>query len=191
MKILVSDPLAEKGIELLKEIPGATVVVKTGLSKEALISEIADCDALVIRSGTQVDADVIRAAAKLRIIGRAGVGVDNVDLDAATEHGVIVMNTPGGNTISTAEHAFCLMMSLARSLPQAHESIKQGKWDRKRFKGVELYGKTLGIVGMGRIGTEVARRALAFGMKVICFDPYVPMSKARSMEIGAAGASFS
>jgi len=183
MKILVSDPLVDRGIELLKSIPDATVVVKTGLSKEALMSEIADCEALLIRSGTQVDADVIRAARHLRIIGRAGVGVDNVDLEAATERGVIVMNTPGGNTVSTAEHAFCLIMGLARSLPQAHASVKEGKWDRKRFKGIELYGKTLGIIGMGRVGTEVARRAIAFGMRVICHDPYVPMSKARGMEV--------
>ena len=124
MKILVSDPLAEKGIEILRQLPGAQVVVKTGLPKEELISEIADCDALVIRSGTQVDADVLRAGKKLKVVGRAGVGVDNVDLDAATECGVIVMNTPDGNTISTAEHAFCLLMALAMKADGTVKSTK-------------------------------------------------------------------
>jgi len=183
MKILVSDPLAEKGIEILRQLPGAQVVVKTGLPKEELISEIADCDALVIRSGTQVDADVLRAGKKLKVVGRAGVGVDNVDLDAATECGVIVMNTPDGNTISTAEHAFCLLMALARRVPQAHHSLHEGRWDRKIYKGVELNEKTLGILGMGRVGTEVAKRGIAFGMKVICYDPYISMSKAKTLAV--------
>src|SRR5205823_13356765 len=143
--------------------------VKTGLKEDALIEIIPDYSALVVRSQTKATAKLIAAASKLKVIGRAGVGVDNVDVDAATKRGIIVMNTPGGNTISTAEHAFSLMVSTARNIPQADASVKSGKWDRKTFLGVELYNKTLAILGMGRIGTEIARRAIAFGMRVLAY----------------------
>ena len=159
------------------------VTVKTGLKEDQLIEIIPQFSALVVRSQTKVTAKVIEAATLLKVIGRAGVGVDNVDVDAATRRGVIVMNTPGGNTISTAEHSFSLLMSLARKIPQAHASIVAGKWDRKSFEGVELYDKTLGVLGMGRIGTEVARRAMAFGMRVLAYDPYLSASRARSLQV--------
>ncbi len=159
------------------------VTVKTGLKEDQLLEIIPEYSALVVRSQTKVTARLIDAATKLKVIGRAGVGVDNVDVDAATRHGVIVMNTPGGNTISTAEHTFSLLMSLARKIPQAHASVKSGKWDRKSFEGTELYDKTLAVLGMGRIGTEVARRAMAFGMRVLAYDPYLSQSRARSLQV--------
>ena len=186
MKILVSDPIAERGVEILRASPGADVVVKTGLDAEELKKEIADADALVIRSGTQVTREVIEAASKLRVIGRAGVGVDNVDLPAATERGVVVMNTPGGNTISTAEHTFSLMLALARRIPEADASMKAGRWDRKTLKGVELNGKVLGIIGLGRVGTEVAKRARAFGMAVLGYDPLLSPRRAQEMDVEPA-----
>ncbi len=151
-----------------------------------MIAKIGELDALVIRSATESDQEGARGCDSLKVIGRAGVGVDNVDVEAATERGIVVMNTPGGNTISTAEHTFSLLLSLARKIPQAHASMVAGKWDRKSFEGTELCGKTLGIVGMGRIGGEVARRAIAFGMNVIAFDPYLVRSRARSLQVELA-----
>ena len=142
-----------------------------------------EADALVIRSAHKIDAEVLNAAPKLKIIARAGVGVDNVDIPRATELGIVVVNTPDGNTISTAEHTFGLMLALARHIPQAHESMNAGKWDRKSFSGVELRGKTLGIVGFGRIGRAVAKRALAFEMTVIAFDPYIPADVAADLGV--------
>jgi D-3-phosphoglycerate dehydrogenase len=183
MKILVSDPISPRGVELLRANPKFHVDVNTGLKEEALLQIIADYDALVVRSQTKVNAKVIAAAKKLRVVGRAGVGVDNVDVDAATRRGIIVMNTPGGNTISTAEHTFSMMMALSRKVPQAHASMKAGKWDRKSFEGVELYNKTLGIIGMGRIGGEVARRAIAFGMRVLAYDPFLSVSRAKALQV--------
>jgi D-3-phosphoglycerate dehydrogenase / 2-oxoglutarate reductase len=183
MKILVADPISEKGVEVLRANPQFQVDVNTGLKEDALLQIIADYDALVVRSQTKVNAAVIAAAKKLRVVGRAGVGVDNVDVDAATRRGIIVMNTPGGNTISTAEHTFSMMMALSRKIPQAHATMKAGKWDRKSFEGVELYNKTLGIVGMGRIGGEVARRAIAFGMRVLAYDPFLSLSKAKAFQV--------
>lgn len=177
IKILVSDPLAAKGLEILKAENGFTVDVKTGLPQEELCKIIADYDALIVRSQTDVNSHVIQTGTKLKVIARAGVGVDNVDVDAATKRGIVVMNTPGGNTISTAEHTFSMIMALARNIPQANVSVKKGEWDRKRFTGVELCGKTLGIVGLGRIGFEVAKRALAFNMKVIVYDPFISAGK--------------
>jgi D-3-phosphoglycerate dehydrogenase / 2-oxoglutarate reductase len=170
-RILVSDSLSSEGLTILKN-SGFEVVHKPDISAEDLKNEIADYDALVIRSRTTVTADIINNAPKLRVVGRAGVGLDNVDVQAATKNGVIVMNTPGGNTISTAEHTWALLISLARSIPQADRSMKEGRWDKKKYTGVELFNKTLGILGLGRIGSEVARRALAFGMQVIAYDPY-------------------
>jgi D-3-phosphoglycerate dehydrogenase len=182
-KVLVADAIADRGIEDLRAGGELDVVVKTGLKESELLEIVPDFSGIVVRSQTKITARVIEAATKLRVIGRAGVGVDNVDVEAATKKGVIVMNTPGGNTISTAEHAFSLLMSISRNIPQADASIKAGKWDRKSFEGVELYNKTLGILGMGRIGTEIARRAIAFGMRVLAYDPYLAPSKARMLQV--------
>jgi D-3-phosphoglycerate dehydrogenase len=182
-KVLVADPIAQRGIDELANGGLLDVTVKTGLKPDELLAIIGDFHALVVRSETKANAKVIEAANNLKVIGRAGVGVDNVDVDAATKRGIIVMNTPGGNTISTAEHAFSLMVSTARNIPQADASVKSGKWDRKTFVGVELYNKTLAILGMGRIGTEIARRAIAFGMRVLAYDPYLSASRARSLQV--------
>ncbi len=182
-KVLVADPVSQSGVDELAAGGALEVTVQTGLPEAELIKIIPDYSALVVRSQTKVTAAVLEAAKNLKVVGRAGVGVDNVDIEAATKHGVIVMNTPGGNTISTAELAFSLIVSLARSIPQADASVKAGRWDRKKYEGVELYNKTLGILGMGRIGTELARRAMAFGMRVIAYDPYLSEAKARSLQV--------
>ncbi len=183
MRILVSDPLSDDGIKILKHEKGFSVDVKTELKPQELIEIIKDYEALIVRSATKVTKDVINKATKLKVIGRAGVGLDNVDLDAATAKGIIVMNTPGGNTISTAEHTMSMILALSRNIPQAFLSMKNGEWKRSKFMGVELYGKVLGIVGLGRIGSEVAKRALSFGMKVIAFDPFLSSEKARQLEV--------
>ncbi len=186
MKIVVCDPISPKGIALLQQRPEFNVVVLPKRLPEAeLLPIVADAVALVVRSETKVTAKVIEAAKQLRVVGRAGVGVDNVDIEAATQHGTVVMNTPGGNTVTTAELTFTMLLSLARKVPQAHATMVGGKWDRKLFQGVELQGKTLGVLGMGRIGTEVAKRALAFGMKVMAYDPYLTEERAK-----AIGAEF-
>lgn len=182
-KVLVADPISERGVAELQEGGLVEVVVKTGLKEEALLPIIGEFDGLVVRSQTKVNARVIEAAKNLKVVGRAGVGVDNVDVEAATKRGIVVMNTPAGNTISTAEHAFSLLMAISRNIAQADASMKAGKWDRKNFEGVELYGKTLAILGMGRIGTEIARRAIAFGMRVHAYDPYLSASRARAMQV--------
>jgi D-3-phosphoglycerate dehydrogenase len=182
-KILVADPISERGVSELAAGGALDVTVKTGLKEDELIAIIPQFAGLVVRSQTKANAKVIAAATKLRVIGRAGVGVDNVDVEAATKRGIIVMNTPGGNTVSTAELAFSLLMSVARSIPQAHATVKAGKWDRKSFEGTELFGKSLAILGMGRIGTEVARRAMAFGMRVLAYDPYLSVSRARTLQV--------
>ena len=182
-KILVADPISPRGVEELGRDGAFEVIFQTGLKEEQLLEIIPDCTALVVRSETKVNQRVLEAAKSLRIVGRAGVGVDNVDVEAATARGVIVMNTPDGNTISTAEHAFSLLVSVARTIPQAHASTAAGKWERKKFQGVELYGKTLAILGMGRIGSELARRAMAFGMRVLAYDPYLAASRARAMQV--------
>ena len=182
-KVFVADPISQRGIEELSAGGALEVVVRTGLPESEIIELIGDFEAIVVRSQTKVNAAVLEAAKKLKVIGRAGVGVDNVDVDVATKNGVIVMNTPGGNTISTAEHAFSLLVSIARNIPQAHATVKAGRWDRKKFEGVELYDKTLGILGMGRIGSEIARRAIAFGMRVLAYDPYLSAAKARSLQV--------
>ncbi|MDF2375644.1 MAG: phosphoglycerate dehydrogenase [Verrucomicrobiales bacterium] len=185
-RVLVADPIAERGIELLKEAEGIEVDVKLGLSEEELISLAPNYEGIIVRSGVKITAPIIEAGSGvLRAIGRAGVGVDNIDIPTATKHGVVVMNTPAGNTISTAEHAFTLMMSLARHIPQAHQSVTDGRFKegRKAYKGVELYNKTLAILGMGRIGGEFARRAMGFGMRVVAYDPYMAASKAKNMRV--------
>jgi len=181
MKILVSDPLPDKGMEMLKE--KAEVTEYNCESSQELESIIGDYDALIVRSGTQVTPEVIEAGKNLKVIGRAGVGVDNIDVDAATEYGIVVINAPEGNTISAAEHSIALLTSLARNIPTAHHSLKSGQWERSRFTGVELYKKTLGVIGLGRIGSEVARRARAMGMQVMAYDPYVTAEQAQKMGI--------
>jgi len=182
-KILVSDKLSEEGLAILKAEPRFTVDVNTKLTPEELKKVIGDYDAIVIRSGTKLTKDILEHTRAMKVIGRAGVGVDNVDVPAASKKGIIVMNTPLGNTMSTAEQTFSLLLSLSRSIPQAVKSMKEGKWERSKFMGVELYGKKLGIVGLGRIGSEVARRANAFGMKVLAYDPYLTEEKAKEIEV--------
>src|SRR5206468_5465913 len=158
-------------------------VLDRRLSEAELLPLVRDAVAMVVRSETKVTRKVIDAALRLRVIGRAGVGVDNVDVESATQRGIVVMNTPGGNTISTAELTFAMLMALARKIPQAHASMKAGQWNRKEFQGVELYNKTLGVLGMGRIGSEVARRAIAFGMRVLVCDPYLSLSRAKALQV--------
>jgi D-3-phosphoglycerate dehydrogenase len=182
--ILVPDNVHPRAVEVLKAAGDQITYAADGqITREALLTAVPDADALVIRSAHKIDAEVLNAAPKLRIIARAGVGVDNVDIPRATELGVVVVNTPDGNTISTAEHTFGLMLALARNIPQAHESMNAGKWDRKSFGGVELRGKTLGVVGFGRIGRAVAKRALAFEMDVLTADPYIPADVAQDLGV--------
>lgn len=181
-RILVSDKISDEGLAILRA-SGFEVVYKPEISHEDLVREIADYDALVIRSRTTVTADVLQNAKRLKVVGRAGVGLDNVDVKTATKLGIIVMNTPGGNTISTAEHTMAMLTSLARMIPQADRSMKEGKWDKKKFVGVELFRKTLGVVGLGRIGTEVAKRALAYGMTVMAYDPYISTEVAKKLGV--------
>ena len=180
-KILIADKIAQQGIDLLSK--DHEVVVKTGLKEDELAEAVRDADALIVRSQSQVTAKVIQAGQQLQIIARAGVGVDNVDVGAATTAGVVVVNAPHANTISTAEHAFGLMLALARNVPQGHSSLKDGKWDRSALQGVELAGKTIGIVGLGRIGTEVARRARVFEMRVLAYDPYLSDDRFASLGV--------
>src|SRR6516164_3328844 len=170
MNVLIAEPLAPAGIELFQSQPGWNVIVS---NPKEYAKHLADADALLVRSAVQVTQSVLEKAPKLRVIGRAGVGVDNVDLDAATQAGVLVMNTPGGNAISVAEHTLAMMLAMARHIPQANASTRAGKWEKKKFMGNELRGKTLGIVGLGSIGREVVRRARAFEMRIVAHDPYV------------------
>ncbi|MBU4312282.1 MAG: phosphoglycerate dehydrogenase [Candidatus Omnitrophica bacterium] len=182
-RILISDSLAEEGIEILRKVKEFKVDVKLKLPPEELKKIIKDYDALLVRSETKATKEIIESADKLKVIGRAGVGLDNVDLAAASKRGIIVMNTPGGNTISTAEHTMSLILALSRNIPQADVSTKAGKWERKKFMGVELYGKTLGIIGLGRIGAEVAKRAASFGMKILAYDPFLSLDKAKELGV--------
>ena len=182
-KVLISDKLSDDGVAVFKADPEVQVDIKLKMTPEQLQEAIGDYDALVIRSDSRVTPEVLARAKRLKVVGRAGVGLDNVDIPAATKAGVIVMNTPDGNTISAAEHTMALMLSMARSVPQAHASLKDKKWERGKFMGVEMYGKTLGVIGLGRIGGEVAKRARAFGMRILAFDPYCSAEKAG--EIGA------
>lgn len=182
-KVLISDPLSEDGIYPLRQAGNIEVDIKTGLEEEELFSIIEEYDALLVRSQTQVTKELIQKAHHLKVIGRAGVGVDNIDLDAATESGIIVVNAPDGNTNSAAEHTMAMIMSLARNIPQAYLSIKEKRWERSAYVGVELKDKTLGIVGLGRIGAEVARRAKGQRMDVIAYDPFFSEEKAEAMGI--------
>lgn len=181
--ILVLDNLSEEGIEVFRSAEGFEVDVKPPQKPEELIKFVEKYDGIVVRSGTKITEEVIAAATNLKVVGRAGVGTDNIDKTAATNAGVVVMNTPGGNTISTCEHTFALLFALCRNVPPAHASMMAGRWDRKLFMGSEVLGKTLGIVGVGRIGGEVAKRARAFDMKVLAFDPILTQMKAEAMDV--------
>jgi D-3-phosphoglycerate dehydrogenase len=187
MKILVSDPLHKEGLEILEKEKDLEVSVKTKMTPEELKEEIKKYDALIVRSQTKVTKDIIRAGKMLKVIGRAGVGVDNIDVEAATQQGIIVMNAPGGNTISTAEHTISLILALSRNIPQSVMSLKNNLWDRKKFTGVEVFGKTLGIIGLGRIGTAVGKRAKGLGMQVIAYDPFLSSEKAGELGIESKG----
>ena len=180
-RILVCDPLAEEGLHILEEI--GEVQTCFDFTEQQLIEAIKDADAMVVRSGTQVTAPIIQASTRLKIIARAGVGVDNIDLDAATRQGVIVVNCPTGNTIAAAEHALALLLAAARNIPQANISLRAGRWERGRFMGRQVAGKTLAIIGLGKIGSEVARLANALGMEVVAYDPYVAPDHASSLGV--------
>ncbi|MBR3721963.1 MAG: phosphoglycerate dehydrogenase [Selenomonadaceae bacterium] len=183
MKILAADGISKEGIALLMREPNFEVVIKDKISHEELVDTIGEYDALMVRSASKVTADVIEKANKLKIIGRAGVGVDNIDIPAATAKGIIVINSPGGNTIAATEHTMAMMLALSRHIPIANETMQKGEWNRKKYVGVELRGKTLGVIGMGRIGGGVAKRALAFDMKVIAYDPYMNEERAKNLGV--------
>ena len=181
MKVLITDSISEEGTKILHDY--AEVDVKLNLTPEELISTIGDYEALVVRSQTQVSAEVIQAGEKLQIIGRAGVGVDNIDVEEATQRGIAVVNAPTGNTISAAEHAIALMLSLARHIPQASAMLKSGVWQRSNFMGNEVRNKTLGIVGLGNVGSEVARRARGLEMNLIAYDPFISVDNAQKLHV--------
>jgi len=183
LKILVSDPLSEEGLKILREVKEFQVDAITELKPEKLKEIIGDYHALIVRSATKVTKEIIGVASNLKVIGRAGVGLDNVDLEAATQKGIIVMNTPGGNTISTAEHTVSMILALSRNIAQANASMKKGEWKRSKFMGIELYNKILGIVGFGRIGSEVAKRSLSFGMKILAYDPFLSREVAEGLGV--------
>ncbi len=178
-KVLVSDPIDQAGIDILSQV--ATVDIKTTLSPEELVQIIPEYDALMIRSGSRITKEIIEAGTQLKIIGRAGVGVDNVDVPAATRQGVVVVNSPEGNTIAAAEHALAMMLALSRYIPDANASVKSGQWDRKSFTGAEVYKKTLGVVGLGKIGSHVATVARAMGMKLLAYDPFISRERAEQL----------
>jgi D-3-phosphoglycerate dehydrogenase len=182
-KVLIADAISQRGVDELSRDGAIDAVVKTGLRETELVDLIPGFNALVVRSQTKVTADILNAGEKLRVVGRAGVGVDNVDVETATRRGIIVLNAPGGNTVSTAEHAFSLLLSAARKIPQADANVRNKNWDKKNFEGVELYNKTLGVIGMGRIGSELSRRAIAFGMRVVAYDPYLSATRARGLQV--------
>jgi D-3-phosphoglycerate dehydrogenase / 2-oxoglutarate reductase len=187
MKILISDAMSEEGIAYLRQQEGLEVVNKPGLSPEDLLKEVEDAAALIVRSKSKVTADVVSAGRSLRVVGRAGAGVDNIDLEAATRRGIVVMNTPGGNSVSAGEHAFALLISLARKIPFAHDSLKTGTWNKSAFTGRELQGKTLGLLGLGKIGSVVARRGAAFQMRVVAYDPFVSETYAGDLGVELLG----
>ncbi len=182
-KVLVLDPVSEDGISELINHPNYQVDINTGLTEDEIIKIVYDYHAVIVRSQTKITEKIIQHARSLRVIARAGVGVDNIDIDAATKLGVIVVNAPDGNTISATEHTMAMMLSLSRDIPEAHKELSEGLWNRSAHKGVELYGKTLGIIGLGKIGFGVARRAQVFGMKIVAFDPYLSDEKAKESEI--------
>src|SRR5438874_10596063 len=177
MRVLVTEPLSERGLTLLRE--DFQVDVRPELAKEGLAGAITPYDALIVRSQTRVDAAVVDAADNLKVVARAGIGLDNVDVEATTRRGVMVVNAPQSNIVSAAEHTIALLLAQARSSRQADAALRRGEWARERFRGVELAGKTLGVIGLGRVGAMVAHRAAAFGMRLIAFDPYVSKDRAR------------
>ncbi|MFD1955772.1 phosphoglycerate dehydrogenase [Paenibacillus thailandensis] len=185
-KVLVSDPISDLGIQQLVDAPDVVVDKKTGLNEDELVAIIGEYDALLVRSQTRVTARIMEAGTRLKVVGRAGVGVDNIDLNAATTQGIIVINAPDGNTITTCEHTFAMMMAVARHIPQAYLKTVGGEWDRKSFLGVELRNKTLGVLGMGRIGSEVAKRAKAFGMNILGYDPFLTEERAEKLGVKLA-----
>jgi D-3-phosphoglycerate dehydrogenase len=185
MKVLVSDNLSESGVDRLKDIQDFDVEVNTSLTKEELREVIKEYDALVIRSATKVTSDIIEAADNLKVIARAGIGLDNVDIEAASKRGIVVMNTPEGNVITTAEHTIAMLLSLSRNIPQATASLKSGKWEKKKFRGREVFNKVLGVIGVGRIGRIVADRAKGLKMQVIGYDPYISPEAVRKLDIDA------
>ena len=180
-KVLVSDPIDQVGIDILSQV--ASVDVRTSLTPAELIQQIAEYDAIMIRSGTKLTKEIIEAGKNLKIIGRAGVGVDNVDVATATRRGIVVVNSPEGNTIAAAEHTIAMMLALSRYIPEANQSLKSGKWDRKSFTGVEVYKKTLGIIGLGKIGSHVAGVARAMGMRVLAYDPFITAERAEKLGV--------
>ncbi|MCX6378082.1 MAG: phosphoglycerate dehydrogenase, partial [Armatimonadetes bacterium] len=182
-KVLVSDPIAGAGIEILRKIPNTQVDVKLGLKPDELKAIIGEYDALAVRSETKVTADILASASNLQIIGRAGVGVDNIDVNAATQRGIVVVNSPEGNTLAAAELAVALLLAIARKIPQADASLRAGKWERKKFVGTEIYGKTVGVIGLGKIGRNVAQRMKSFETTIVAFDPFATEEGAR--RIGA------
>src|SRR5436190_7175894 len=183
MKIVVAEKISSKALDLLRQESQWQILTAEQVQGNGLISHVSDADALIVRSAVDVNAGVIDAAKKLRVVGRAGVGVDNIDAEAATRRGIVVMNTPGANAVAVAEHTFGLMLSLARSIPRADQTTRAGKWEKKSLQGRELRGKTLGIIGLGRIGVEVARRAKAFTMEIVAYDPFVSANLSRDLEI--------
>src|SRR5437763_13154117 len=182
-KILIAGSIAQRGIDELSREGALDITIKPGLSETELMEIVPDFSSIVVRSQTKVTANILKAGKSLRVVGRAGVGVDNVDVEVATQRGVLVLNAPGGNTVSTAEHAFSLLLSVARKIPQADADVRSKKWDKKTFEGVELYDKILGVIGMGRIGSELTRRAIAFGMRVVAYDAYLSATRARSLQV--------
>lgn len=188
LRVLLADQIAPEGVRVLEEAAGIQVDDRAGIDAGELEGVISNYDALIVRSRTRVTAAILEAGRRLKVVGRAGVGVDNIDVDAAEKRGIAVLNAPGGNMVSAAELTMALMLSLVRHVPQAAASLKRGEWERNRFKGIELHGKTLGLIGAGRIGAEVAKRGLAFGMRVIIYDPYLPDERAR--DIGAELVTF-
>ena len=185
-RVLVTETIAASGLDLLRDA-GHDVDVQEGLDPAALLEAIAGAQGLIIRSATKVTAEVIEAGSDLVVVGRAGVGLDNVDVDAATAQGVMVVNAPESNILSAAEQAMALLLAQARNVPQAHTALVDGRWERSKWEGVELHGKTLGIVGLGRVGTLVAQRSLAFGMRLIAYDPYVSAERARHLGVELRG----
>ena len=186
MKILVCDPISDEGLELLYNTPGFEIETKYNSKEEELINIAPNYQAILVRSQTKITAPIIENATQLKVIGRAGVGVDNIDVDAATLKGIVVVNAPDGNTIAAAEHTLAMMLSLVRSIPQANFKLLNNNWDRKSFMGIELRNKVLGVIGLGKIGTEVLKRAQAFGMKIVGYDPYVTKDRAKALDVELA-----
>lgn len=182
-KILIADKLGSAGLERLDQMSDISYDLHTGMTKEELLSVIPDYDAVIVRSDTFIDADVLAAGKRLKVVGRAGIGVDNIDVAAATERGIMVMNTPHSNSVATAEQTMTLLLAVSRKTVHAHRSLAEGKWERAQYVGTELFGKTLGIIGFGYIGRLVAHRAQAFGVNVVAYDPYVPVETGKELGV--------